>query len=262
MSDPFPDLTGVERLSAVVSRLRGPGGCPWDIEQTHESLLPGLIEECYELVDAVREHDEENFREELGDLLLQVVMHSRMAEEEGRFDLARVAGETADKLIRRHPHVFGGTELADSEAVLKQWDVIKAGENKGRQSALDGVPSALPSLARAQKVGKKAARAGFDWDSADQVLAKVREETEELERAMAGDCGVEEELGDLLFAVTNLARKRGIDAELSLRGAAAKFERRFRAMELRAAQAGQSLSDMTAAAQDALWEDIKARESR
>ncbi len=221
--------TPVDRLRNIVAQLRSPEGCPWDREQTHQSLKSHLIEECYELIDAIDAGDDKEMKEELGDLLLQVVLHSQMASEENRFDMDEVATVIADKLVHRHPHVFGETRLPDSAAVLKQWEIIKRAEKQDRRSALDGVPKALPALARAQKVQTKAARVGFDWNEADGALAKVREELGEIESAPENR--LPEELGDLLFAVVNFARKKELDAEQLLNQATAKFAARFQAME-------------------------------
>ena len=176
----------IERLRKIVVQLRSPDGCPWDREQTHQSLKPHLVEECYELIDAIDAGNDKELKEELGDLLLQVVLHSQMAAEASRFTLDEVATAIADKLVNRHPHVFGENRLPNSEAVLRQWEVIKRSEKQERRSVLDGVPKGLPALARAQKVQTKAARVGFDWDEADGALAKVREELQEVESAVGG----------------------------------------------------------------------------
>jgi MazG family protein len=233
---------GFDRLREIVARLRAPDGCPWDREQTHASLRDGLLEECHEVLDAIRRGDDPNLREELGDLLLQAVMHARIAEEEGRFDIDAVLGEVSDKLVRRHPHVFGDSSAADSAEVLRQWEEIKRAEKGASPDAsrLDGVPVSLPALMRASKIQKKASRAGFDWDTAEAVLPKLREELDELEAELAaGDAArIEEELGDLLFAVVNLARKRKLDAEVLLHAATDKFQRRFHAMERELAAEG------------------------
>src|SRR5580704_3600070 len=219
----------VDRLRDIVARLRSPEGCPWDREQTHQSLKPHLVEECYELIDAIDAGDDKEMQEELGDLLLQVVLHAQMASEESRFNIDDVATVIADKLVNRHPHVFGETRLPDSAAVLRQWEVIKRTEKQERRSVLDGVPKGLPALARAQKLQTKAARVGFDWNEAKGALAKVREELSEVESAPENR--LEEEVGDLLFAVVNFARKKELDAEQLLNQATAKFAARFQAME-------------------------------
>jgi tetrapyrrole methylase family protein/MazG family protein len=248
--------SAVDRLRKIVAQLRSPDGCPWDREQTHQSLKPHLIEECYELVDAIDAGDDKEIKEELGDLLLQVVLHSQMASEEGRFDMDDVATVIADKLMHRHPHVFGENKLPDSEAVLRQWEVIKRAEKQERNSALDGVPKALPALARAQKVQTKAARVGFDWNDADGALEKVQEELSEIESA--SERQIEEEVGDLLFAIVNFARKKGLDAEQALWQATAKFSDRFQAMERLAKDRELELASLTLSQMDRLWDEVKA----
>jgi tetrapyrrole methylase family protein / MazG family protein len=248
----------VDRLRNIVARLRSPDGCPWDREQTHQSLKPHLIEECYELIDAIDAGDDKEMKEELGDLLLQVVLHSQMASEENRFSLEDVAAEIADKLVHRHPHVFGEIRLPDSAAVLRQWEVIKRAEKQERRSALDGVPKGLPALARAQKVQGKAARVGFDWDEAEGALAKVREELREVESA--SENRLQEEIGDLLFAVVNFARKKKLDAEQLLNQATAKFAARFQSIERLAEARGLEFGALTLPQMDQLWEEAKAGE--
>lgn len=253
-------ISPVDRLRNIVARLRSPEGCPWDREQTHESLKPHLVEECYELIDAIDAGNDKEMKEELGDLLLQVVLHSQMASEDGRFSMDDVATVIADKLVHRHPHVFGENKLPDSEAVLRQWEVIKRSEKQERNSALDGVPKGLPALMRAQKVQTKAARVGFDWNDADGVLVKIREELEEIE--CAPEPRLEEEIGDLLFAVVNFARKKGFDAEQVLYQATAKFSDRFQAMERLAKDRGQELPSLTLRQMDEFWEESKAAEAQ
>src|SRR6266699_5187475 len=213
------------KLCEIVAKLRAPGGCPWDREQTHESLLPALIEEAYEVAGAVRANDDANFSEELGDLLLLIVMHAEIAREAGRFNIDDVLSDVRKKLIRRHPHVFGKSDARDSGAVLKQWESIKRTEKTG-EHYLDGLPAALPALMRAQKAQSKAARVNFDWSELRDVIAKIEEETAEAKAAIAsqdrsaagrirpkGEQAIEDEIGDLLFAVVNLARKCKLDAE-------------------------------------------------
>ncbi|HEY0790007.1 MAG TPA: nucleoside triphosphate pyrophosphohydrolase [Chthoniobacterales bacterium] len=253
-------MSPLARLQEIVHRLRAPDGCPWDREQTHASLKPYLLEECYELLEAVDLGDAVLLKEELGDLLLQVVLHSQIASEDGRFTLDDVAVGIADKLVRRHPHVFGAQRLPDSDAVLKQWDQLKRTEKAERRSVLDGVPGPLPALARAQKVQGKAARVGFDWTDPQGAWAKVHEETAEVQAADPED--VAEELGDLLFSVVNYARKRKVDAEQALLGATRKFAVRFSAMEALAAERGVKLEELSLAALDALWEEVKAQPER
>jgi tetrapyrrole methylase family protein/MazG family protein len=248
----------IDRLRKIVVQLRSPDGCPWDREQTHQSLKPHLVEECYELIDAIDAGDDKELKEELGDLLLQVVLHSQMAAEANRFTLDDVATSIADKLVNRHPHVFGESRLPNSEAVLRQWEVIKRTEKLERSSVLDGVPKGLPGLARAQKFQTKAARVGFDWNKADGALAKVREELQEVESAPDGLLA--EEVGDLLFAVVNFARKKKLDAEQILNEASAKFAVRFRAMERLALDRGLEFAALSLAEMDRLWDETKAAE--
>jgi MazG family protein len=258
------NLPQVARLRDIVAKLRAPGGCPWDREQTHASLRADAIEEVYEMVEAIDAGDDAHFKEELGDLLLQVIMHAQIAREEGRFDLEGIAAEVCEKLVRRHPHVFGDKKLGDSEAVLKQWDEIKRAERAGKgapsnASVLDGVSMALPALMRAGKVQKRASRVGFDWDRPEAIVEKIREEVAEVEAELAsGDrAKLEEELGDLLFTVVNLARKSKFEAEILLNQAANKFVRRFHALEAEAARSGKSLGGMSLAEMDTLWEKVK-----
>jgi MazG family protein len=260
-------LPQVGRLREMVARLRAPEGCPWDREQTHGSLRGSAIEEVYEMVEAIDAGDDGHFKEELGDLLLQVIMHAQIAAEEGRFDLEGIAGEVADKLVRRHPHVFGETRLGDSEAVLKQWDEIKRAERESKgapanASALDGVSRALPALMRAEKVQKRAARAGFDWEDLHAVVEKIREEVSEVEEEIAsGDrAKLEDEIGDLFFSVVNLSRKAKFEAEILLSQATNKFVRRFHALEGEAARLGKGLPEMSPAEMDAIWDEVKRRE--
>ena len=249
-------VSPIDRLKQIVERLRSPDGCPWDREQTHASLKPHIIEECYELIDAIDDQDDLGMQEELGDVLLQVVLHAQMASEEGRFDFDSVAEVISEKLIRRHPHVFGDTKLATSDAVLKQWDAIKRGEKTDRESALDGVPRGLPGLAKAQKMQSKAARVGFDWPDAEGSLEKVKEEIREIEQAGTSE-KLAEELGDLLFSVVNFARKSKLDAEELLQAANHKFSDRFRKMETLAASRGLNFSSLTLSEMDHLWNEVK-----
>lgn len=258
----------ISELRAIVARLRAPDGCPWDREQTHASLRSGLIEESHEVVEAIDNKDDAHLAEELGDLLLQVVMHSQIAGEEGRFDFDAVARGIAEKLVRRHPHVFGENKLGDTDAVLKQWDEIKRAEKGGGAkpdaSILDGISTALPGLMRAQKTQVKVSRVNFDWDDTAGSLAKIKEETAEVEKEIAaGDAAkLEEELGDLLFAVVNLARKSKVDAELAMHSATAKFTRRFQKLETILRERGQKLGDLPLAPLDAIWDEIKAEERK
>jgi MazG family protein len=249
----------VLRLKEIVARLRAPDGCPWDREQTHVSLRGALLEETYELVDAIDHADDKNLREELGDLLLHIVMHAQMASERGAFEFDAVATEICEKLIRRHPHVFGDQSAADSDEVLRQWEQIKRAEKTERTSILDGMPRALPALMRAQNVQKKAARVGFDWSEAEEVLAKIEEEIAEVRAAMTGadEAAVTEETGDLLFSVVNLARKLGQDSEMTLNAATDKFIARFQAVERAAAAAGKQVEDCSVEELNAHWDAHK-----
>lgn len=252
----------LERLRAIMHRLRAPGGCPWDAEQTHQSLIPNLIEEAYETVDAIQRGDDADLREELGDLLLQVYFHSEIAQETGRFDLDAVAKGISDKLIRRHPHVFAEAVAGDPDEVLKQWDAIKRGE-KGEADVphLHGTGKGLPALIRASKLLKKASKVGFDWPVETGVISKIREELLELQSAIdAQDMpAVEEELGDLLFSVVNLSRFRKIDPEVLMARANAKFERRFGEMEKTLKAAGKTLEQATLPEMEDAWISAKER---
>lgn len=264
---------GIDRLLEVMRRLRDPAaGCPWDQEQSFATIAPFTIEEAYEVADAISREDWGDLKGELGDLLLQVVYHAQMAEEEGRFDFDAVAHGIADKMIERHPHVFGADAVTDSAAMRAVWEERKAQERAdraGRQggdaSVLADVPVALPALTRALKLQKRAARVGFDWGAAGPVVAKLREELDELEAALAQDApalATEEELGDLLFTMVNLARHLEIDPEAALRATNAKFERRFRAMEAAVARDGRALAALSLDELEALWRAAKAAERK
>jgi MazG family protein len=255
----------LQRLRDVVHRLRAPGGCPWDREQTHASLVPHLLEEAYEVAEAIAEGDPELICDELGDLLLQPVLHAEIAAETGAFDLDRMAHVLTEKLIRRHPHVFGDADVQTSDAVLTQWDAIKRTE-KGveREPYLQGVGKGLPALMKAQKLQKKAARVGFDWPDAAPVLDKIKEETAELEEAVKSgkQDAVADEIGDLLFRVVNLARKLGVESEAALAAASKKFVRRFHAMEERLIEEGKKLGELSLAEMDVVWDQVKLTEPR
>ncbi len=248
-----------EKLCEIVAKLRGPGGCPWDREQTHESLLPALIEEAYEVTEAAREKNDAHFREELGDLLLLVVMHAEIASETDRFNIDDVVRDISEKLIRRHPHVFGTSDARDSGAVLKQWEAIKRDEKKTDSHYLASLPKALPALMRAQKAQSKAARVNFDWTDVRDVVAKLEEELRELKQAMASadPARIEEEIGDVLFAVVNLARKCRLDAESALQRGTNKFVTRFNRLEDQLQRQGKRLGDVDLAEMDAIWDEIK-----
>jgi tetrapyrrole methylase family protein/MazG family protein len=255
----------LEKLLVIMARLRGADGCPWDREQTRASLKPFLIEEAYEVLEAIDAGDDRALAEELGDLLLQVVFHAQIGTETKAFDMTDILGRLCEKMISRHPHVFGDSRLDTSQAVLAQWEAIKQREAErsgGSRSVIDGVPRALPALTRAQRMQGKAARVKFDWPDASAAWKKVQEEVHEAEEALAsGDVGhFRDELGDLLFSVVNVARLSSIDAEAALQGAIEKFRRRFTGMEAALAAEGKSV---TAVGQDELersWEAMKARE--
>jgi MazG family protein len=253
------------RLVEIMARLRGPGGCPWDHEQTPESLRPYLLEEVYEVLDALDARDPAALRDELGDLLLQIVFQSQIASEAGRFTVADVAGAIADKLVRRHPHVFGDVAVRDARDVVRNWTRIKAEERKAKGEDGDpfaGVPAALPALVHAQQIGEKGAHVGLDWSDASAVLDKVREEQTELEAAVAArDRGaIEHELGDLLLALASLARHLDVSAELALRAADHRFMARARHVDAAARARGVELRDLSAEERERLWNAAKAAE--
>jgi MazG family protein len=266
-----------ERLVALQARLRAPDGCPWDREQTHATLRTYLVEEAYEVLDAMKSGDDAKFAEEMGDLLLQIVFHSQIAAEQGRFTAADVIREVHEKMVRRHPHVFGQKRARDAAEVLRNWEQIKAQERQGAQgrrgnggarkeekpkSLLDGVPRALPATMEGLQLTRKASRAGFDWDNAQGIFEKLGEECAELRHASeAKDVArVEEEMGDLLFAAVNLARFLQVDPEIALKNANAKFARRFREMERLAADNGQAFTEIPRADKERLWEATKRGE--
>ncbi len=248
------------RLCEIVAKLRAPDGCPWDREQTNETLLPGLIEEAYEVAGAVRAHDDQNLREELGDLILLAVMHSQIAEENRRFNIAEVLEAVTAKLIRRHPHVFGESGVRDTDGVMKQWEAIKREEkDESRGHCLADLPAALPALMRAQKAQKKAARVNFDWTEISDVIAKVDEELAEAKEAIASrdPSAIADEIGDLLFAVVNLARKSKLDAETALQTATDKFVSRFSRVEDALRARGKKLGEVGLEELDQIWNALK-----
>ncbi len=257
-------------LVALMARLRTPGaGCPWDLEQTFESIAPYTIEEAYEVADAIERRDMGELKGELGDLLFQSVFHARMAEEAGHFDIDDVVRGLVDKMIDRHPHVFGGTVIHSAEAQTGAWEVMKAAERAKRAkdgpvSALDGVALGLPALMRAEKLAKRAGRVGFDWPGPEPVLDKLQEEIGELQEAIAApeldQAHVAEELGDILFVVANLCRKLGVAPEVALRNANSKFVKRFAGMESLARERGLDFAALSLDEQEALWVDVKAIE--
>jgi len=268
-----------EKLVGVQARLRAPNGCPWDREQTHQSLRTYLIEEAYEVLEALESGNDDKFVEEMGDLLLQIVFHSQIAGEEGRFTVAEVIREIHDKMIRRHPHVFGKTRARDSAEVLRNWEQIKAEERRAsgkksdsngggktpkETSLLDGVSHALPATLEGFQLTRKASRIGFDWDDAGGIFEKMQEESEELKRALGeqDQPKIEEELGDLLFAAVNLSRFLKIDPEIALKKANAKFSRRFRAMEGLARKNGREFKDLPREEMEAFWDAGKKSEGK
>jgi MazG family protein len=270
------ESSSFQKLCDIVAKLRAPGGCPWDREQTHETLLPATVEEAYEVAEAARSRNEAHFREELGDLLLLVVMHAEIARESGQFNINNVIAEITEKLIRRHPHVFGpvaagvppakrsstaaGTAATTAGAVLKQWEAIKREEKKDDQHYLASLPRALPALMRAQKAQSKVARVNFDWTELRDVIAKVEEELVELKEAISSEDekSIEDEIGDLLFAIVNLARKCKLDAETALQAATDKFVGRFNLLEDELRARGKKLGDVDLAELDAIWNQVKA----
>jgi tetrapyrrole methylase family protein/MazG family protein len=254
-----------DALLEIMARLRGPGGCPWDREQTPTSLKPFLIEEAYEVLEAIESGVADAVEEELGDLLFQVLFHARLAEETGTFSIADVLARLARKMVHRHPHVFGDATVGDARSALAQWEVIKQAEaaHAGkRRSVIDGVPRSLPSLLRAQRMQSKASRIGFDWPDAPAAWKKVREEIMELDEVIeGGDRGrLQDELGDALFSLVNVARLSGMDAEEALQGAIEKFRRRFTAVEAELDTADRGAAATGPEELDRLWELVKARE--
>ncbi len=262
MIDCPEDGLQLSRLRAIIHRLRAPGGCPWDAEQTHESLLPNLIEETYETVDAIRRNDWNHLKEELGDLLLQVVFHSELAEEAGRYNLDDVARGVSEKLVRRHPHVYGDSSVSDTEGVLAQWDAIKRQEKGDEdQPYLHNTGKGLPAMLRSAKLQKKAAKVGFDWPDDAGSIDKIREELAEVEDELkSGDRELlSEELGDLMFAVVGLARRHKLDPEILLEATNVKFETRFAAVEKSLKEEGKDLKSATLDEMEAAWERAKGR---
>ena len=263
--------TDIDRLLDIMERLRDPeSGCPWDLKQTFRSVAPYTLEEAFEVVEAIEGGDPAQLRDELGDLLFQVVFHARMAQERAEFDFAGVVRGVCDKMIRRHPHVFGDVEHADDDALRAAWERQKQRERADRRggghaSLMEGVAKVLPALVRAEKLQRRAARAAFDWQRPEPVMEKIREELAECARAMESNAGhpaLEEEIGDLLFSCVNLARHLRVDAEQALRGANAKFERRFRFVEQGLAQQGLAPGARVRERMEALWEASKQAEKK
>jgi MazG family protein len=252
------------RFVELIARLRAPGGCPWDREQTHESVKPMTIEEAYEVAHAIDEKDDKELAAELGDLLLQVVFHANIAAERGAFRIGEVIERVAEKMVRRHPHVFGGDDASTSGEVLKNWEAIKAEERavKGKDDAsmLDSVHQAMPAVMEAFQLTTKVSRVGFDWPNAREALAKLDEEAHELREALGGASGsAAEELGDLLFAAVNVARLEGVDPESALKAANRKFRRRFHYVEERLRNEDRKPADATLAEMDRLWDEAKSK---
>lgn len=254
----MPD--NINRLLAIMSRLRDPEhGCPWDIKQSYASIVPYTLEEAYEVADAIARQSFDELKDELGDLLFQVVFYAQIAKEEGRFAFDDCVAAICDKLERRHPHVFGELNLADADAVLKNWEALKTLERKdvGQNSVLDNIPQAMPALSRAYKLQKRCANVGFDWPSVDGCWDKVKEEILEVEQTAAGSPELSEELGDLMFALVNVVRKHKLDPEAVLRAANSKFERRFRAVEQALVLNGKTPEQSNLDEMEQLWQQIK-----
>src|SRR5512139_3067671 len=253
-----------QRLVDLMAKLRGPDGCPWDRKQTSGSLKPFLVEECYEVVDALEDGSPSKIKEELGDLLFQIVFHARIAEEQGQFTIHDVLTAIHEKMIRRHPHVLGSEPLPTERAVLASWEEIKRKEQShaGRKSILEGVPNQLPSLLRAHRLQERAARVGFDWSHLNEALPKLDEEIAELKETLsAGDVGkTEEELGDVFFMLVNLSRFLDVNPDEALRKTISKFIRRFRYIEERAETSGRSLNEMTLDEMETLWQESKTKD--
>jgi tetrapyrrole methylase family protein / MazG family protein len=261
MRSPDAGQQFVELLS-VMTRLRGEGGCPWDREQTRDTLRPFLIEEAYEVLEALDSGEPARISEELGDLLFQVVFHVELARERGDFSMTDVLGALIDKMVRRHPHVFGDRTVATASEALAQWESIKQAEGGGRRSALEGIPRSLPGLLRAQRIQHRAARVGFDWPDPIPALEKVREEADELAVALRerDPAAARDELGDLLFAVVNVARLAEQDPEAALQSAVERFRGRFQHMEESARAGGRDLRSLTLEEMERLWQEAKSRE--
>lgn len=251
----------MDRLIEIMETLRGPGGCPWDAQQDHRSLVPSLIEEAYELAEAIEEDMPEAMAEELGDVLLQVVFHSVIAQEQGDFTIYEVIRKLSDKLVYRHPHVFGNTRAADSSEVISNWDRLKNGESgkTDRKSIADGIPRALPALLYALKLQVRAERAGFDWDDSRGAAEKIREEVDELEDAVKKEDSeaAADEIGDLIFSAVNLARKLGVDPEAAVRRVNRRFAWRFAQIEKAARGQGIDVSEIPMAEKERIWQQAK-----
>lgn len=254
----------LQELLNIMEKLRGEKGCPWDKEQTRESLKPYIVEEAYELLEAIEQNDPEKIKEELGDILFQIVFQSQIARENKEFDMSDIIDKIAKKMVSRHPHVFGNTTCSTSGEVVAQWEVQKKREGKLRESILEGVPETLPSLLRAHRLQKRAAGVGFDWERVDDISKKLDEELKEFKEALGtkNKDMIEDELGDIFFMLVNISRFIGVNPEDAHRKTISKFIRRFRYMEMKAAEQGRKLSDMTLDEMDKLWDEAKGRESK
>ena len=252
----------LKKLADIMAALRSENGCPWDREQTRDSLKPFLVEETYEVLEALDEGNPEIIKEELGDLLFQIVFHCQIAKEKKEFDMSDVIEKISEKMIRRHPHVFGKTKFKSKEHFRKYWEDEKRREGKKRESILEGVPKALPSLLRAHKLQKKAAGVGFDWKKTEDVLKKLNEELREFKSALKNkkQSEIEDELGDIFFMLVNISRFVGVNPEDALRKTISKFISRFRYIEMKTAEQGKRLSDMALEEMDALWDEAKGKE--
>jgi tetrapyrrole methylase family protein / MazG family protein len=257
-------MNNFQKLIDIMTKLRSESGCAWDKVQTHETLKPYLIEEAYEVIEAIDEKDPAKMKEELGDLLIQVVFHAQVAKDTGEFDINDVIEGICSKMISRHPHVFGDAKFDTPEEVVKQWHERKKEEGKLRDSALEGVPRELPSLLRAHRLQSRAAKVGFDWEKVEDIFDKLDEELKELREALKKNNikEIEDELGDLFFVLVNISRSVGVNSEEALRKTISKFISRFRHIEMKAAEAGLRLEDMSLAEMDALWDEAKRGEKR
>jgi tetrapyrrole methylase family protein/MazG family protein len=253
------EVDSFQKLLDIMAALRAENGCPWDREQTRESLTPYLVEETYEVLEAIEENSPQKIKEELGDLLFQIVFHSQLAKERGEFSMEDVIDAISKKMMGRHPHVFGGARFETSEQVLQQWEERKKEEGKNRESILEGVPKELPSLLKAHRIQSRAARVGFDWNRIADVMEKLDEELSEFRDALdqKDQAAIEDELGDVFFVLVNISRFVGVNPEDALRKTISKFISRFRYIEMKAASAGRKLSDMTLEEMDALWDEAK-----
>ena len=250
------DLSKFDALAEIIARLRAPDGCPWDREQTHASLRENLLTECYEVLEALDQGDADKLCEELGDLLLQIVLHAQIAKDDGEFQIGDVVNGISSKIIARHPHVFGSTKVKDAEEVMYNWEALKREERGGGASMLEGVPKAMPALGYAYEIQRRVARVGFDWEDIEGVIEKLAEEVKELREAGTPEERAQE-YGDLLFTLVNIARRDGVDSEAALREANRKFYKRFAYMEELCRQRGLNFQEMSFDEQNALWEEAK-----